>query len=401
MTNQKPLSESPKWGSTTKMVIGLTIVAIIIAMIIQFRQIIGPLLLAFILSFLLHPIAGWISRTTKLSWRTSVNLVYLVLIIILAAVFTATGYAIIQQSQSLVTFVDRFITDLPGLIADLSTRTFAFGPFTLDLSSWDLETLVRQFLDIVQPLVGRAGSLVSTLATSAATTAGWGMFLMLVSYFMLAESGQVPERLPHIEIPGYNSDARRLTRELARTWDAFLRGQLVISLLVILAYTVLLTILGLRFTLAIALMAGVARFVPWIGPFLTWTVTALVALLQGGNYFGLEPFKYTLLVVIACLLLDQVFDNLVVPRLLGRTLGVHPAGVLIAAIVATNMIGIVGLVLAAPVLATLNLASKYIFRKMFDIDPWPEPEKEPPPVELPWARLARRIKAWQRIVRRR
>jgi len=400
MNISPPSSSSPRWGSTTKMVIGLAIVGLIAALLVQFRQIIGPILLALILSFLLHPIIARLSTLTKISWRGSVNLIYLLLIIILAGAITATGYGVIQQTQSLYTTIQAFVNDLPNLIANLSTHVYTLGPFKLDFSSLDLTSLAEQLLGMVQPLLGRAGGLVSTLATSAAATMGWGFFVLVISYFLLAESGRMPENLLQIDIPGYNADTRRLGRELGHIWGAFLRGQMVISLMVILAYTFLLTILGVRFTLAIALMAGAARFVPWVGPLITWLTTALVAFLQGSNYFGLEPIKYTLLVVVACLILDQIFDNLVVPRMLGRRLGVHPAGVLIAAIIVTRLIGIVGLVLAAPVLATINLLSRYILRKMLDLEPFPEPEKPVEKTELSGERLLRRLKAVWRFIRR-
>jgi len=130
-------------------------------------------------------------------------------------------------------------------------------------------------------------------------------------------------------------------------------------------------------------------------------VTAIVAYLQPSNYFGLEPLYYSILVVVLCIILDQIFDNLVVPRIMGQTLGLHPAGVLIAAIIATNLIGIIGLVLAAPVLATIALLGRYVSRKMFDLDPWPPTEVKPRRVELPWTRTGRLLAAlWYKIRRK-
>ncbi|MBN1148363.1 MAG: AI-2E family transporter [Anaerolineales bacterium] len=398
---QIPPGSSPKWDSTTKMIVGLTIVALVAAALFYFRVLVGPLILAFILAFLLHPIVSWSCTKIGLSWRASVNLIYLLLIVVLVSVFTITGLAILQQAQSLINFVERFVSDLPSMVEELSTRAYSIGPFQLDFSQLDLDALASQLLNVVQPLIGQAGSLVSKFATSAAGTLGWGMFVLLVSYFLLSESGQLRENLVHIEIPGYNADIQRLARELGYTWDNFLRGQLILSLLVILSYDILLTILGTRLSLAIAIMAGAARFVPYLGPLVTWTVTAIVAFLQTSNYYDLEPVQYALLVVGLCFLLDQVFDNLVSPRLLGRTLGVHPAGVLIAAIIAANLIGVIGLVLAAPVLATLSLVARYVGRKMFDLAPWPVDAPEPEPIALPWARMGLRFqKLWREIVKR-
>lgn len=392
-----PTLSSPKWGPTTKTIVALTVVGLVAVLLFSFRQVIGPVILAFILAFLLHPLASRLSKTVRLSWRSSVNLIYLSLLILLIALFTATGIAIVQQSQSLFDFLDRFITDLPQLVQDLSSENFVLGPFQFNLSQFDLSSLADQLLAVVRPVLGQAGSLLSKVATGAANVVGWGLFILLVSYYLLAEGGQIRENLVFVDVPGYNEDTRRLARELARTWDAFLRGQLLICLLTVVVYYLLLTILGLRFSLAIALMAGLARFVPYIGPWITWSVTALVGILQTTNYFGLESWKYAGLIIIICVLVDQVMDNVVVPRLMGKALGVHPAGVLIAAIIATNLIGIIGLVLAAPVLATVALVGRYVGRKLFDQNPWPEPEQPP---ELPGGRVARRARAWWRFLRR-
>lgn len=384
-----PTDESPKWGSTTKTVIGLAIIAIFAGLLFYFRNIIAPLLLAFILTFLLHPMAAWISKTLKIGWRMSVNLIFLFLVLLLIATVTASGFAIVQQAQSLMVFIDKFIQTLPEFVSNLSRQNFYVGPLRIDFSELDLLSLTNQLLNAVQPVIGQAGSLLGKFATSAATTVAWTMFLLVISYFVLAEGGQLRENLMHIEIPGYNADIQTLFHKLFFIWDAFLRGQLIISILTIFSYYVMLSLLGTRLALVIALMAGLARFVPYVGPAVTWTLTAIVAFFQAGNYFGLQPWAYTLLVVGACMVLDFIFDNMVVPRLLGGTLGIHPAGILLSAIILARLIGVIGVVFAAPVLATLTLLGGYIFRKMFDLPPWPPPTGEPPPAPEPvWVRLS-------------
>ena len=394
-------SSSPSWGSTTKMVVGLTIVGIVAALLVQFRGIIGPLILAFILTYLIHPLAMRFSSSTKFTWRASVNLIYLLLVILLAGLITIAGLAVVQQLQSLIGIVQRFVTQLPQMVADLSSHIYYIGPFQLDFSQFDLQTLTDQLLAGVQPLLGQVGGLVGTLATSAAATIGWGIFVLLISYFLLADAEQVPSAVVQVEIPGYTSDLRRLGGQLRVIWNSFLRGQLFIISMVVVSYVILMTILGVRYSLAIAILAGLARFVPYAGPLTTWTVTGLVAFFQGSNHFGLEPLQFTILVIVCALILDQIFDNLVVPRFMGQTLGVHPAAVLVAALIATNLIGIIGLVLAAPVLATLKLLSRYIVRKMFDMDPWLDAEEAPRQMPLPWGESIHRLQAFLRSVQRR
>lgn len=391
---------SPRWGSTTKLVVGLTMVAIVAALVIQFRSIIGPVILAFILAYLLHPIAGWVSRTTKFSWRISVAIVFILMILILGGLSTVAGLAIAQQVQSLITFVQRFIsTDLPRIASELSTQTYYIGPFVIDFTQFNFTQLTDQLLSTIQPLLSQAGSLIGNFATGAAGLFGWVFFVLLVAYFLLNESGQMTMRFVNIEIPGYGDDIRRWGIKLRRIWDTFLRGQLLIVILVMITYSIVLTIIDLRFALGVAILAGLARFVPYLGQATVIVTAGLVALLQSGNYFNLQPTIYALMIVALIFFIDFIFDNLVNPVLLGRTLGVHPAAVLIAALVAAQLIGIIGLVIVTPVLATLKLLGRYIIRKMLDMDPWGDLETTPPPIVSPWLPVSRRIKAWWRMIR--
>lgn len=392
---------SPRWGPNVKLIVGLTVVAVIAALVIYFRNIIGPLLLVFIIVFLLHPVVGWCSRNLHISWRASTSLIYIILVILLGSLVTIAGLAVLQQTQSLFDFVKNFITELPATIEELSTRVFTVGPFQFDLSRLDLEALAQQLLNLLEPALGQAGNLVGKFAASAATTAWWGLFVLFVSYFLLSESNQVREPLVNIEFSGYHADFQRLIQELNKIWNSFLRGQLIISILIVISYYIMLTLLGTRLALAIAIVAGLASFVPYFGPFVAWVTAAIIAYLQTDNYLGLPSAYYAALVVALCLALNQIFDYLISPRIMGQALGVHPAGVLIAAIIATDLIGLIGLVLAAPVLATVTLVGRYIGRKMFDLPPWPPPAEPPPRPIPPWIRLGRRLQAVWRWIQKR
>jgi hypothetical protein len=72
---------------------------------------------------------------------------------------------------------------------------------------------------------------------------------------------------------------------------------------------------------------------------------------QDGNPFRLQPLTYTIMVIVIALVIDQIFDNLVAPRIMASSLKVHPAFVLIAAILAANLFGLLGVIAVAPPLA--------------------------------------------------
>jgi len=388
-TNSPPAS--PIWNSGTKLIVGLTFVGILVALLIYFRSIIGPLLLAFILAYVLHPVAGYLHKKSRLSWRWSVNIVFVLFVLILLSILALSGFAIVQQMQSLINVINTFTVRLPTLVEQIASQSFGIGPYQFGLNQTDLQSLANQILNTLQPVLGRFGSILSSFAASAIVTLGWILFVLVIAYFLLARTGEVTDEMINFDIPGYNDDISRMNLEFRRIWNVFLRGQMVIFLLAIVLYSILLTTLGVRYALGIAIMAGVARFIPYVGPFMVWIVTAMVAFFQNSNYFGLEPWIYAILVVGLCLILDAILDNIVVPKFHGDTLGLHPAAVLVAALIAARLIGFVGLVLAAPVLASMVLVSRYFLRKMLDQDPWPSSEFESQNSNIPWNEFISRL----------
>jgi predicted PurR-regulated permease PerM len=374
---------SPAWSTNTKLVVALTAVVIMGALLVKFQFILSPLLIAFVLAYLFYPLASLLQRKLSFSWGLSVGLIYAIVIVLLVGILTLGGVGLVQQVQSVVTFVDEGIRALPSLIEEISGKVYQFGPFKIDFRLIDLESVSRQLLSVVQPVLSRTGSVVGTIAGGAANFLGWTLFIILVSYFVLAESGGLRTRMVNIDIPGYSSDIERLTRELGRIWNAFLRGQIIIFFLAVLVYTITLSILGVRYAFSLALLAGVARFLPYVGPAINWIILCIVAYFQDFSLFAASDpngdFKYTFVVLIVAVIVDQIFDNVVTPRVLSDALKVHPAAVLVAAIIAANLMGLLGVVIAAPMLATVALFWQYIMRKLLDVDPWPEREPSPPP----------------------
>lgn len=392
---------SMKWNSTTKLVVGLTLVAILAAVLIRFNYLIGPLLLAFILSYLLHPLARRFTLATGIKWRSAVNLIFLLFLVIIVWLSVLVGSAAVDQLRTLVAAAQNLIASLPEFASQLSTQAVQIGPFNIDFSelerllveefNLDFASLGQQLLSALQPLLGQAGSLIGVLASGALGVLGWGAFIFIIAYFVLLDSEGVPSFFAQIARTGHDADIRRIGRELSRIWDAFLRGQLLIISLIVFTYFLLMTILGVHNAIGLAFLTGLAKFVPYVGPLVAGATAALVAYFQGGNYLGIEPLTYAIVVVAGTLILDQIFDNFVTPRIYGKSLGVHPAAVLVAALVAASLLGFVGLLLAAPVLASLQLLTNFAIRKMLDLNPWPRPEVDLKQIDFP---LARRLQDW-------
>ena len=357
--------KSPYWNTTTKLVFGLTIVAILAGIFLYYRSIVSLLILAFIITYLFRPVVIYLADKTKMSWRLSATLLFVLIIIILIGLLTGAGLAIAQQVTSLVSVLQDFAENLPELANDLTVYLGQFGTIGEIIN---LNDLANRALEAIQPFLGQLGSIVGTIATGAASSIGKLFFVVFVAYFILAESSQVGN-ISIEQIPQYDYDVRRMSRQLRIVWDSFFRGQIIIFMMVFVIYLIVLSVLGVRYSIALAAMTGLAVFVPYVGIWVTASVLFLVTFLQPTNYFGLLPWQYAALVLAITLVINFTFDNYITPRFLGRTLDIHPAAVLVAALVMASLLGIVGIFLAAPVVATLKLLGIYVFKQMFALDP--------------------------------
>ncbi|MFC2028367.1 AI-2E family transporter [Chloroflexota bacterium] len=386
---------SPRWSRNTKLVIALVFVVILGALIIRFNNLLGPIIISIFIAYLLHPAATFLDKNVIHSWRASVGLIYLLFILILITLLTWGGLNLLQQIQSLIKLIQTSVPQVPDLINEFFSQVYHIGPFTIDFTSMDLSSLGQDILGAIQPLLGNLGNFVSNLATSAAGTFGWMAFILIVSYFILNESGGLRNRIIHVDFPGYTEDITRIRTELGRIWNAFLRGQFIVFLLTILTFSVVLPLLGVRYAIGLALLGGASTFVPYIGPAVTWIAIGMVTFFQNLNPFGLTPFTYSAIVVGVSIIIDQVFNNLIIPRILSKALKVHPAAVLISAVIAANLFGLGGLLVAAPLLATIILLGNYITRKMLDRNPWPSEKRKPKqePAISYWQRLRLRWKS--------
>jgi predicted PurR-regulated permease PerM len=209
----------------------------------------------------------------------------------------------------------------------------------------------------------------------------------------------------NIAIPGYEEDFKRLKGALLRIWNAFLRGQLLVVTSTGILTAIVITTLGVRFSLGLGVLGGIAKFVPILGPITAGFVAALVAFFQPTNWFGITPFGHAVLVVICIFFLDQAIDYLLVPRIMGASLNLHPVVVLTGLLVGASLAGVIGLLLSAPTMASLILVGRYTFRKMVDLNPWDPPIDTIRRIETrekPLVRVIDRLRdALQRLTRRR
>jgi len=392
MSDEPKTSSSPRWSSTAKLVVGLTIAGLAAALIFRFQNILAPLLLSFILAYLFHPIASFFNRRLKIPWRLISTIIFLLLFAAVIALLTWGGISIFDQVQNLINYLQGVVGDFPTFIADMTAEPLKIGPWEIDLSSYQASDLTTQFQGIINSALSQIGSILGSIASGVGSTITWTVFILLIAYFMMSESNGVRASMIKLTLPKYQEDITRLGNQLSHIWNAFLRGQLIIFVITVAWYSLVLSVLGVRYFFLLAILAGLARFVPYVGPAVAWTTYGLVALFQT-NYFNLMPLPYALIVVGSAWVSDLVIDNFVSPRILSNALKIHPAAVLVMVFISASLFGFIGVLLSAPVLASLKLLLTYMTNKLMDQDPWRNLETFPPPepIGVTFARMKQKV----------
>ena len=100
----------------------------------------------------------------------------------------------------------------------------------------------------------------------------------------------------------------------------------------------------------------------------------LVAFFQGDPSFGLTPLQFALAVAVAMIVIQQIENTLLVPRIVGKALNLHPLLVMVSVIMGASLAGLLGAILAAPIVASLRILGEYAWHKMLDLPPFPDEE---------------------------
>jgi len=380
------------WGPSPKRGVVWALLVLLALLLYQFRGVMPQLAIAGVLAFILEPAVRFLQRHLRVARGLATAMVFIVVVLIGLAVLAApvTAVPAIQRAvRSLQLDFNLIVSELGRFLG----QPLQVGGYTLDLSDFygQLSSMLSGFATSVAE-----GTL--DIVIGIASGAIQLIFIMIAAFYLVKDTGRLVNSLDSLAPPGYEADFVRLRRRVTDAWSAFLRSQLVLAVAVAVIVVIACIALGLPYPFVLGLLAGLLEVVPGIGPFLAAIPAVLLALFSGSSYLPLTHFWTAVLVAGVYIVIQQVENNFLVPRIMARGLDLHPLPVLIAVVIGGNVAGILGVVLAPPALATLRIVGRYVFYRLYDRDPWamPVPAAKPDPPARPRWGLVERAKAWLR-----
>lgn len=350
-------THGPRWPTSTKLVVSVALLVLAVYLLDRFSAAIAPLVLAVILAFVLKPLVDRLQSRFKLPRGLATFLVYLALIALLIVVPVVLVPRVIEQFR-------QANLDLISLAAEtesiLARRVFIAG-LELDLRA-AARSAFQVFEALVQPVFGQSLLVLVDVITSAI----WLVFIFVISFYLIKDSRALWEWIEKQPPPGYRDDFLRLKGEIYRIWSAFLRGQLVLATVVATFFSLVGLLLGLPFFLALGLLAGLMEFIPSLGPAIWLVLATLVTLLEGSTWLPLPNWLVALILIGLHLVFSQVELNYLIPRIIGRRVHLHPLVVILGIVAGATVAGVLGVVLAAPTIASARVLGRYLRAYLFD-----------------------------------
>ncbi len=340
-------------------VIGLVVGAVLFAYFI--RETIPILVLALLVAYLLNPVVTFLAQRFKLPRILAAAITYLVLIAVLIELGVLLTPNIARQVSGVFGDFDALVLRL----LDVGRQIPVLANWASGLNAVEVSAQLREEARVLAEqsprfIAGAASSLLN-------------VFIVLVLSFYLVKDADVIVPRIRTAIPdAYHDDYDRITKELDLVWSGFLRGQVVLALIIGTVTTVALMILGVRNALLLGILAGILEVVPTIGPIIAMIPAVLIAFFQGSTNWAIDPPVFALVVILVYFGIQQLENHIIVPNVLGASVNLPPVLILAGTIVGASLAGVLGIFLAAPVIATARLFFQFITRKLFE----PLPEEE-------------------------
>lgn len=335
--------------------------------------VLAPFVTGMIIAYLLDPACDRLQRLGMPRWLATTVLLLLFLIVAILAVLIVVPI-LITQVTGLVSAVPDYVTRatarLQPLIADLRHRVSA-----------------ANFSEIQKAVSQYAGNAVSWIGTVLGSLWQGGMALIdllslvfitpVVAFYMLRDwdhmIGVIDNNLPVAQ----RETIRGLGREVNRTLSRFIRGQLIVCLLLGVFYAIALTILGLNFGLLVGLMTGILSIIPYVG--------SLVGLVSSMGIAFVQYDDWTMwALVLGIFLLGQFLEgNFVTPKLVGESVGLHPVWVIFALLAAGSLFGFTGVMLAVPMAAVIGVLTRFALHRYRQSALYRQPPSDPPDMDIP------------------
>lgn len=313
-------------------VIKVFAVVLVIQFLFQVRDILALLFLVFIFVAALHPIVQKMQR--KMPRIVAVTLVYLALFVIIIGASTIMFQPLANQASNLASIIPDKVNSVLPLFSDINNGSELLASVTEGLQQFS-GALANFSGNIVNTTFGIFGGIFTAFT------------VLVLTFYLLLEEKAARHFLDNVLATKNRVQAMRILDKIALKMGSWVRGQLMLMVIIGVIDYIVLVILGVESPLPLAVWGGLMEVVPYLGPILGALPAVVVALVAG------TPLQALLVAVLLIVVVQQLEGQFLVPKIMQKAVGLSPVIVILALLIGGKVFGIIGALLAVPVAATI------------------------------------------------
>ena len=304
------------------------------------RAAIVPFVYALVIAYLLAPLVDQLERR-RVNRVAAILLLYVVLAALLVLLLVCVVPFTIAELEALADMVPTYTKEVADWLNKMQ-RFYSRAALPAGLRQVVDETISRVEETVLSYIRSVAEFAVSLFSHALAI-----IIAPILAFYMLRDLALIKKAFTDLLPVSAGRDIVYLSQELDGVLGGFIRGHLLVSLIVGLLSFVGLTVLKIDFALLIGIVAGIFDIIPYFGPVIGALPAVIIAVLE-------SPLK-ALYVAILFLIIHQLESTIISPKILGERVGLHPLTVIFAILVGGQLAGIVGVLLAVPLAAVLKV----------------------------------------------
>ncbi|WP_044006385.1 AI-2E family transporter [Jannaschia sp. CCS1] len=311
--------------------------------------VIMPFLVGGAIAYFLDPVADRLERL-GCSRAMATTLIFVIMIVAVVTIVLAIVPLLVQQASGLVAAAPGIFEQLRDFLTERFPGAFSDGsPVQTSLSNLG-ETIQSRGAELLQTVLSSAAGVVNVIV--------FIVVVPVVAFYMLLDWDRMIARIDQLLPRDHAPTIRMLAGRIDRTLASFVRGQGTVCLVLGTFYAVALMVVGLQFGLVVGLIAGLLTFIPYVG-----------ALVGGVLAIGLALFQFWgewwwIISVVAIFMVGQALEgNVLTPKLVGSSVGLHPVWLIFALSAFGTVFGFVGMLVGVPVAAVIGVLVRYFVER--------------------------------------
>ncbi|WP_416150495.1 AI-2E family transporter [Salipaludibacillus sp. HK11] len=316
---------------------------------VAFSTLAPILIIGGILYYILRPLVRLIGK--KVPNALSIVIIFMTFAGIVAGFVTFVGPILYAQLSGFVENIPRYIEDMEVWLNSFLENQWVSRMMEEDaVQNFDPAVITENFSEILSNMGGNLLQFFGMLVNVVLLI----VVLPFVLFFLLKDANKLPDSILRFLPEDQVDEGKNIMNDLDGTLSAYIQGQAIVSVCVGILSLVAYLIIGVEYALILALIAMFTNLIPFVGPFIGTIPAVFVA-------FFTDPIL-ALWVIIAIVVIQQIESNLISPNVMGQKLNIHPLTIILILLLAGNLAGLVGLILAIPFYAVSKVIVQNIYR---------------------------------------